>query len=205
MNAKHRTLLLALTIGLALLAAACSDSDGVLNPNEGQVRFVVSSTGDSFGDAPATRDHDDGMHDDRDDRNDHLLLKSAIVTFSSILGRNLEGELINVEIDLPVSVDILSQIDGRSFTLPMGTLPPGTYDELVVVMKTVELVLQNDTSILVTPPGGGWTAIIPVCPFTVTEGGTTTVQIKFFRHRSFKLQNSTFHFEPHFECEAAPS
>ncbi len=202
MNANHRPLLLALTIGLALLAAACSGSDDVLNPNEGQVRFVISSTGDSFGAAPATRDDDDEGDDERDDWRAHLQLKSAIVTFSSILGRNLEGELINVEIDLPVSVDILSQVEGRSFTLPMGTLPPGTYDELVVVMKQVELILNNDTSILVTPPGGGWTAIIPVCPFTVTEGGTATVQIKFLRHRSFKLHNSNFHFEPHFECEA---
>ncbi len=205
MTANHRPSLLALAIGLALLAAACSESDSVMNPNEGQVRFVISSSGDSFGAVPATRDDDDDRDDDRDDWQAHLQLKSAFVTFSSILGRNLEGELISVEIDLPASVDILSQIDGRTFTLPMGTLPPGTYDELVVVMKQVELILQNETSIVVTPPGGGWTAIIPVCPFTVMEGGTTTVQVKFFRHRSFKFHNSTFHFEPHFECEAPPS
>ena len=116
-------------------------------------------------------------------------LREANVTFSSILARNLDGELVDVSIDLPVTVNVLTLEGGNSFTLPIGSLPPGVYDEIVVVMRQVELVLWDETRIAITPPGGGWTAIVRVCPFEVLEGETTTVRIRFRHRRSFETPN----------------
>ena len=124
------------------------------------------------------------------------------MTFSSILARNLDGELIDVTINLPVTIDVLQTRDGRSLELPIGILPPGIYDQLVVVMRQVELVLLDGTKIAVTPPGGGWTAIIRVCPFEVSAAEITPVQLRFRMGSSFQLGGSGWRFEPDLECEA---
>ena len=92
-------------------------------------------------------------------------------------------------------------LDNKQIELPMGSLPMGLYDQLVVVMTQVELVTLNDTQITITPPGGGWTVVVPVCEFMVDDTTTTTVQIRFHAHRSFRHLSDGFHFEPKFECE----
>ena len=53
-----------------------------------------------------------------------------------------------------------------------------------------------------TPPGGGWTAIIRVCPFEVSEAEITSVQLRFRMFGAFKLGSGGWKFEPDFECEA---
>jgi len=90
----------------------------------------------------------------------------------------------------------------KEVTLPAGVLPPATYDQIVVVMTQVEVVLLDGTGIAITPPGGGWTAIVPVCPFAVADGETTTVGIKFDIGKAFSWRDSRYHFKPHFSCEA---
>ena len=206
-------------VAALLLTAACSSGsggDGVLNSDQGQVRFVLS--GDTAPLAPANLesgradtspairseeddDHDDD-HGDHDGDGDHRMLQAANVTFTSILARNLDGQLIDVSIELPATVDLLAMRDGdRNVELPIGVLPPGIYDQLVVVMSQVELILMNGTSIAITPPGGGWTVIIPVCPFEVIDGATATVQLRFKHRRSFDFDGLDWRFRPAFECE----
>ncbi|HXV77468.1 MAG TPA: hypothetical protein VD788_14230 [Candidatus Polarisedimenticolaceae bacterium] len=83
----------------------------------------------------------------------------------------------------------------------MGTLPPGNYDQLVVVMTDVEYVLEDGTKVKITPPGGGWTSIVPVCPFEVVEGAMTTIDLRFSPRDAFREENGQMRFEPAFRCE----
>ncbi len=130
--------------------------------------------------------------------------QAASVTFSSILARTLEGKLVPVTIDLPVTVDLLALVNGRQASLPAGFLPPGTYDQFVVVMTRLELTLASGTKITLTPPGGGWTAVVPASPpFTVAENETTTVALTFRRDLSFGCASGGWEFHPEFECRHA--
>ena len=182
-----------LAIGLALATTSCDNGDEVLGVDDGgRVQFVLSSGAQS--DGPAATDHN-GEHG-------HRWFESAKVTLSSILARNLDGELIDVDMELPVEVDIMS-LENKEVTLPDGVLPPGTYDQLVVVLTHLVAVTHNGGEIAITPPGGGWTSIIPVCPFEVQEGATTVVTLKFMHHRAFAWHNNRFQFFPDFVCEGS--
>ena len=180
MRTIGRTLALgAAAVSLAVLAA-CGGGSSEDIAGKGRVAIVMSAAGGSVAAADAeTPEHGDDCDVAR-------VLQSADVTFSSMLARTLDGVLTDVTIDLPVTVDLLALGDGKDATLPLGFLPPGTYDQLVVVMTEVEVTLLNGTKIAVTPPGGGWTAIVRVAePFTVAEGQTTTITLKFRRDLSF--------------------
>jgi hypothetical protein len=124
------------------------------------------------------------------------------VTLSSVFARNYEGELIDASMALPVTVDVIQMESGREITLPDGDLPPGTYDQIVVVMTAVQGVTGDGTTVTIEPPGGGWTAVVPVCPFDVVDGSTTVVGLTLAVRRSFSWRDNRFHFDPHFECEA---
>ncbi len=186
-----------LAAAMALLVTACSDGVGV---DGGRVQFVLS--GDA---APVASDVSlsaadltDGDHDgDRPRR----FFQSANITLASILARNQDGVLVNVAMDLPVTVDVVMLDNGKEVTLPEGVLPPATYDQVVLVMTHVEAVTLDGTTIAITPSGGGWTAVVPICPFTVEEGGTTTVNLTFMLNRAFSWRTSRFHFEPRLSCD----
>ncbi len=194
-----------LAVGQVLVVAGCGDSDGVLGINDGRVRFVLSSGADAaavqLGQASGALQ--DGVVATDGDHHDgyHRLFQSANVTFSSILARNLDGVLVDVAMELPVTVDVLSLDDGKEIELPEGELPAATYDQVVVVMTRAEGVTLDGTTVTITPPGGGWTAIVRICPFVVQEGGTTTVSIKFMLDQAFSWRDSRYHFEPRLVCE----
>ena len=201
-----------LVAGLVLVAAGCSSSDSILGVNEGRVRFVLSSSSGTVGtgaegSAPVPAAAQDGAvimrhgDDDRDDDDGRRFLTSANVTLSSILARNLDGVLVNVDMDLPVMVDVLSMDGATEVMLPDAILPFGTYDQVVVVITQVEVVTFDGTAIRITPPGGGWTAIVPICPFVVEQGATTTVGLTFMIEHAFKWRDNRFHFQPRFVCD----
>lgn len=201
MRISPRTLLLISLTSCALLAASCSSGSGEVmgGSGTGRVQFVLSAGGASTalrvgagGSVPVvTNDHD------RPDAR----LAAANVTFSSILARTLAGQLIDVTISLPATVDVLSAATVAGVTLPIGFLPPGTYDQLVVVITHVEVVFENGGRVTLTPPGGGWTVVLRVQePFTVVGGQTTTVSLSFRRDRSFEESDGHWEFHPWFEC-----
>ena len=159
-----------------------------MSGGQGQVRFVLSAAS-----APLAATTEDG---------DRPRLQAANVTFTSFLARTLDGELVSVTGALPFTVDLLQVVNGREVSLPTGFLPPGTYDQLVVVMSEVELVGQDGGKITITPPGGGWTAIVNVQdPFVVNEGQTTTINLKFRWWSAFHHDEDGFEFDPEFDCE----
>jgi hypothetical protein len=181
---------LAMVVGIV---AACSNgSNSLMHDGKGAVKFTMSASA-AAPVAPAVAS--DGSSTDHS-------LQTANVTFASILARNLDGQLIDVTIALPTTVNVLELVSGGTVTLPVGFLPPGTYDQLVVVMTRVELTLGSGTVITIDPPGGGWTAVIPVTePFTVAEGATTTVNIRFHADGSFRWLDGAWQFHPEFDCD----
>lgn len=189
------------SVALFFLAlAACGGNPA----GNGQVSIVLSSSGGTLASAPAGTLATGAATASTASTLDHgcPVPQAANVTFSSILARTLEGKLVAVTIDLPVTVDLLSLGNGNVATLPVGFLPPGTYDQFVVVMTQVEMRLADGTKIGVTPPGGGWTAIVPVeQPFTVAEGKMTSVTLNFRRDLSFRCGLGTWEFHPQFECQ----
>jgi hypothetical protein len=190
---KDELALAGLAVALGVVAACSNGSNGGTQAGKGAVQIVMSATAA----APISAAVVGGAGSSTDPQ-----LQSANVTFASILARNLDGQLIDVTIELPVTVDLLGLVSGGSFTLPAGFLPPGTYDQLVIVMTRVELTLGNGTLVTVDPPGGGWTAVIPVTEmFTVAEGQTTTVSIRFRPGGSFHWLDGEWEFHPDFDCD----
>lgn len=188
----------AIVLSSTLLACGGQDDPG------GRISIVLSSTAPVASAAGAltggaVADMRDGEHDDGESACGGL--QAASVTFSEIEARTIEGDLVDVSIDLPVTVDLLALVDGKEATLPAGALPPGTYDQLVLVIRQVEVTLANGTKVAITPPLGGWTAVVPVSPpVDVVEGATTTVPIEFRRERSFGCGAGKWMFRPEFEC-----
>jgi hypothetical protein len=194
------------------MTAACGASDDMLAPNEGRVRFVigsdtgpsalasvVASTGDNS-DAGNVHDHGEIPPGEGDGHRAFPLIKAANVTFASVLARNLDGVLENVEMDLPVTVDVVTLETGRQIALPDGVLPEGTYDQVVVVMTEVHVVLKDDTEITINPPGGGWTAIVALCPPVEVEGSSTsTVALTLDVRNAVLLEAGHFRFQPRFK------
>jgi uncharacterized protein DUF4382 len=140
--------------------------------------------------------------DDGDDGDVLSRLAHVNVTISSLLARNLDGDLIDLVIDLPRTVDLIGLMNGNQITLPTGTLPPGMYDQLVIVIRSVEFVFLDGTKVELTPPGGGWTRIVPVTPFEVIEGQTTTIELRFKPFQAFREFDGEFGFFPDFECRS---
>jgi hypothetical protein len=205
-----------LAAGLGLALAGCGGDD-VLGANEGRVRFVLSgdptaAAGDQTasvlpglqtGEEPsgqASTLHSEGFDGDRTG-----WFQSANVTFSSILARNQDGVLTDPSMDLPVTVDIIKMENGKEITLPDGELPVGTYDQIVVVMTEVFGVTNDGTGITLTPPGGGWTSIVPICPFIVEEGATTVVGLTLRFRNLFAWREMRYHFQPQFSCDSSDS
>lgn len=199
-SASSKALFLLLAAGVA----ACDTGTGPVNG--GRVRLTLSA-GDPLVAAPqATAPATTG---DWEGERDRPIFQSANVTFASVLARNVDGELVDLGMDLPTTVDIIAMEEGgRTVTLPDGELPPATYDQIVVVMTAVEGVLNDGTTITVTPPGGGWTAIVPVCPFDVVEGETAVVGLTLPVRSALYLREGRFHFAPRFRsyvrCDAPP-
>lgn len=207
----HRRLAAAATsIVLALVVAGCDG--GLFGPQSGNVRFVLSSAtvAPMLTDAPAAAPSMSvvdgaalsGGHDDDDDDHPNPYFQSANVTFTSVLARNLDGVLVNITMDLPVTVDVMTMERGRQITLPDGDLAPGTYDQVVVVMSQVQGVTHEGTTITIDPPGGGWTAIVPVCPFEVADGETSVIGLQLSVRRSFVWRDGGLRFRPYIVCES---
>ncbi len=185
------------TLIALLFAMACSDSTGA--SDQGNVRVVLRASDESSLAATAAGAQ---TSDDDDDDGDSAPLSSveeANITFSSMLARNTDGQLIDLGLDLPQTIDVKALMNGNELTLPAGSLPAGDYDQLVVVMTQVELVFANGGAMSLTPPGGGWTSIVRVAPFTVVEGEELTVELNLRLRGAFKQFGSGFRFFPDFD------
>jgi len=197
-----------LLVGIAFITA-CINHHDESDSRSGNVQFVLTAaapaqartagstlSGGTTGLSNAVLPQDDDGEDD----DIQSKLANVNVTFSSLMARNLDGELVSLVIDLPQTVDLISVLNGRQVSLPAGTLPPGMYDQIVVVIRKVEFVFVDGTSKVLTPTGGGWTRIIPVETFEVIDGQTITIELRFNPLHAFEELNGEFEFSPDFEC-----
>ncbi len=165
---------LLLAIALVALAGCSSGSDGVTaTAGQGQLRVV--------------------MHDDDDPR-----LQAAVVTFSGIQARSLDGMWVDVAGEFPMTVDLLTLVDGRTMMLAADAVPAGDYAALRITIQSVQLVAEDGTAFDITLPGAGTQALIPVS-FMVVEGQATTITLDFKVELSFEFDGSEFEFEPEIE------
>lgn len=188
-----------------LLALGACGLDGALGQNEGRVRLTLAR---DPGGAAANLSATDGAHvahDDDDDGPPAWSFTSASVTLSSVMLRTLDGVLVPLDIALPVDVDVVRIEGGRQVQLPDGILPVGEYDQVVLVMTAVRGTTNDGAAVTVEPPGGGWTAVVPICPLEVVEGGTANVAITLNVRRSFLRHGGWWSFQPRFasrlDCE----
>jgi hypothetical protein len=198
-------LALAAAAGLPLVLIGCGDGASMLGSDGGRVRFVLSASSTALAADAASAELDGPAATDGDRDGHHGFFESANVTLSSILARNLEGVLMNVgypEGELPTTVDVVALDGGKQITLPEGTLPPATYDQVVLVMTEVQGVTFDGTTITIEPPGGGWTAVVPICQFTVEGDVPATVELQFDLRQAFSWRNNRYHFKPYFTCES---
>jgi hypothetical protein len=184
-----------LAIGLALLAGACSSNSPSNDGSKGSLAVTMGATrAPAAGVQAATTDHEgDG------DALSHF--KAATMTISSVEARNTDGTWVVIDTGLPATVDLLALLTaGNSVTLPADLVPEGQYNAIQIVITKVDLTLQDDTQISITPPGAGWTVQIPV-DFSVVAGQATTVNLNLRCDNSFHLINGEFEFDPEIDVE----
>jgi hypothetical protein len=205
MTSLHRIRTLLLLVTAVALVTACSSSHGESDARTGNVRVMLTSSPATTTTASSTTASlGSGTTGWDDDGGSDILsrLSQVNVTFATLMARNLDGDLVDLTVDLPKTVDLIPIINGQTITLPDGTLPAGTYDQFVVVITHVEFVLTDGAKVDLTPPGGGWTKIIPVQPFEVVAGQTTTIELRFKPFHAFEAMDGEFRFFPDFECES---
>ena len=194
-------LALILAFGVPFSTSACSVFTGS-GDDSGNVRVVMSASDQSsLAPSLSTGGDDDDDDDDGEHRGDRFLerLETANVTIASLLARNTAGQLIDLDMDLPETIDLKALLGGENTTLPAGTLPAGDYDQLVVVMTKLDLTFIDGGALALTPPGGGWTSIVRVAPFTVTDGQDTTIELNFRMGGALKEINGIVKFFPDFD------
>jgi Domain of unknown function (DUF4382) len=191
----------ALVVGGALIVGAC-DLDGLFGNDGGRVQISLAPE-NAGGLASIIPDTTGAARDDDDDdgnkgRRGSFWFKTANVTLSSILVRTEDGELIELDAELPIVVDVVQIDGGKQVQLPDGFLPPGSYDEVVFVITAVQGVSHDGTVITIEPPGGGWTTVVPICSLEVLEGETVPVGIAFNVRNSFLQVGNWWSFRPQF-------
>lgn len=194
----------AMALGLVLIVGGCG-LDGLFGNDGGRVRITLAPDGGvSTNLVPDSTNVFLNGGDDDEDGHRHLgsfSFQTASVTVSSILVRTENGELVDLDVALPITVDVVQIDGGKQVQLPDGFLPPDTYDQVVIVITEVQGVTNNGTVITIQPPGGGWTSIIPICPFAVAEGETTPLGIGFNVRNSFlQLGINSWSFQPRFRA-----
>lgn len=192
-------------LALLLSVGAC---DGFLGSDGGRVRVMLS--GDSGGalanlvqdsGGVVLRDDDDDDDDDNNknrDRRSAFRFETATVTLSSVLARTVDGELVDLDMGLPIDVDVVRIDGGKQLLLPDGFLPIDTYDQVVLVITAVQGVTRDGTLVTIEPPGGGWTAVVPICPLEVLDGNTATIGLALNVRSSFVSVGNWWSFQPRF-------
>ena len=179
-----------LTLGSLMALAACG---GQATTDKGQLSLALTSSSATPLAALATAASSD---------NDCGSIQAANATFSAIEARTLDGLLIAAtpEGGFPVTVDLMSLVKVNPTTLPSAWLPAGTYDQIVVVIRKVEVTLTSGWKVAVSPPGGGWTAVIDIAPpFTISAASPKTVTLGFRKDLSFLCNLGEWKFNPKFE------
>lgn len=189
----------AVMLGAVLATAGCN-LDSLFGSGGARMQVVLAPDGAGRLANVITDSVNALAHNGEDDNNSARTwsFQTATVTLSSILARTTEGELVDLDVPLPVTVDVVKIDGGKQVVLPDGLLPADTYDQVVLVMTAVQGTTRDGAKVTINPPGGGWTAVIPICPLEVTDGNTATVGIALNVRNSFIRSGSWWSFQPRF-------
>ena len=112
--------------------------------------------------------------------------QEAWITFGALSAHHVAGEWASVSGPFPITVDLLTLVNGRSLTLGADQLPEGQYDALRVTITAARLVLADGTEVTVTLPSGGRTMDVSIAPpANVVAGQTVTIALDFRPDTSF--------------------
>ncbi|MBZ5637966.1 MAG: DUF4382 domain-containing protein [Acidobacteriia bacterium] len=181
MAPTRRSLSLLALVVVAMVSAACSSSGGgsggMLGPGQARLNIVI--------------------HDETSPA-----FSQANVTFSAIEVRDSQGVWVPVSGTFPMTIDLLTLVNGKTLTLAAGAVPAGTYDRIRVTIAGSELVLANGTTITITLPHAGVT-VERMVSFTAVEGQPVTITLDFKVDLSFKLlEGMECQFEPEIDVES---
>jgi hypothetical protein len=70
-------------------------------------------------------------------------------------------------------------------------------------MTAVSGTTHDGTVVTIEPPGGGWTAVVPICPLEVAAGATETVGITLNVRNSFARSGLHWGFHPQFRSRTS--
>ena len=208
----RRTAELGRSLVFGVMALSLAGCDGLSGSDRGRVRVTLSRDGGGSlatlvqDSATAYLNHDHGKKNGDDDDDDHRFsfrFQTATVTLSSVLARTLDGELVDLDMELPLGLDVVRIEGGRQLLLPDGFLPADIYDQVVLVITAVQGETLDGTLVTIEPPGGGWTAVVPICPLEVTDGATAVVGLALNVRNSFVAVGNWWSFQPRFRSLAA--
>ena len=175
-----------------LVAGGCADSSSMTGSGKmGRVRMTMGGSATQAMTASSMQVNDGSGRS----------ITAAAITVSAVEARNLDGQLVPVTVSLPMDVDLVALISGGTVDFPDGSLPVGTYDQIVVVIRALHVTLSDGTVVDVTPPGGGWTVVVPTDQFDVVAGQTTTVALHFRASGAFQWVDGNLEFNPGFDCD----
>jgi hypothetical protein len=194
MNVRRLIAITSFAIGLAGLVAGCSsnnDSNGPKGSLAVALRAVRAASTNPDPGTAATADQGDASS----------RLRAAEVTMAGVEARMGDGTWVPVETGLPMDIDLIGIMDsGHVATLPADLLPEGSYNALELRITRARLTLLEGKERALTPPGTGWTVLVPVS-FSVTAGQATTVNLTLHGASSFKLFDGEIGFDPEFEVK----
>lgn len=158
-----------------------------------------SATGGILGGGPIASGHTAltvKIHDDPG-----TMFSSAFVTFSSLEVHVVDGDWVAVSGTFPMTVDLLTLVNGKTATLAAGSVPAGTYDRIRVTVTGAEVTLLDGTKITVTMPPGGVTVERAVS-FTAVEGEPITITLDFPVGSSFRPMGMGYACDPDLAVES---
>ena len=129
---------------------------------------------------------------------------SAFVTFSSFEVHAVEGDWVSLDGTFPLTLDLLTLVDGKTATLAADSIPAGSYDRIRMTVTGAEVTLLDGTSIAVTMPAGGVTIERSV-EFTAVDGKPITITLDFPVGTSFRPLGMGWECEPAIAVESIKS
>lgn len=159
---KHRVLASVVATSFAVFAIACSGSHDVMQSSPKGTMSVV-------------------VHDQSSTQ-----FQQAWVTFGALSAHSVGGTWVPVSGAFPITVDLLTLVNGRTLGLGADQLPEGYYDDLRVTITAARMVFPDGTQVTITLPSGGITKDVAISPpVNVVAGQGVTISLDFRPATSF--------------------
>ncbi len=192
MHKARRSLLACLGFIVVVAAVSCSGSiEELIGSNSGGGGGGIGEPGiTTAGVAPPMAQVAVAVHDAAGPS-----VAQAWVTFAGVEVHAVSGRWIPLTGSFPATVDLLTLVGGREFTLGAGLVPEGRYDRLRIACGPSRLVLADGRVMSVPlPTGGTWKE--HSVSLDAKEGSPATVVLDYRVETSFRLTGERAVLEP---------